>query len=272
MPIPLFKHLDEVGTRIQAASHLLLGLDFDGTLAPIVPRGEDAQMLPGARAAIEALRPCGGITTTIVSGREIADLTARVPAHLILAGNHGLEIRGDDFDFVHPQAAASEGALHRICEAIRSRVSEIPGAVVEDKRLTATVHFRRSPTDCIKELAELVKSVVAPETSQFVLREGRKTFEIRPRVDWNKGSAMLWLWNKIEPPGKSLICYVGDDGTDEDVFRLAEGIMIHVGSLPTAARFNVKDPDEVARFLRWLGSTLSRADSAGRDSAESRAS
>ena len=258
MPVPLFDHLDEIAGMVQSSPHLLLGLDFDGTLARIVPRGEDAQMLPDARAAIEALKSCAGVTIAAVSGRAIADLAARVPIRLILAGNHGLEIRGDNFDFVHPRAAASQEALHRISEAIRSRVSVIPGTVAEDKRLTATVHFRRSPRDCIKEIARIVKSTVEPESSQFVLREGRKTFEIRPRVDWNKGSAILWLRDKIEPSGKSLICYIGDDATDEDVFQSAEGIMIHVGSLPTAARFNVKDPDEVARFLQWLKGTLSR--------------
>lgn len=253
MAIPLFEHLAEVSGEIEAAPHLLLGVDFDGTLAPIVPRGEDAQMPAETRSALESLTSRPDITVAVISGRKLSDLAARTPLNVILAGNHGLEIRGNGFDFHHPQAAAWQGALHRTCEELRVRVADIAGAVVEDKGLTATVHFRNVAEEVERQkLAEIVRSAVAPDLDKFELRNGRKTIEVLPRVDWNKGSAMLWLRDHVEPRGSSLICYIGDDGTDEDVFRVSDGITIHVGSRPTAARFTVKDPREVIVFLQWL--------------------
>ncbi|HEU0053988.1 MAG TPA: trehalose-phosphatase, partial [Longimicrobium sp.] len=87
---------------------LILLLDFDGTLAPIVDRPELAAMPERTRAALERLMVMDGVEVAIVSGRGMADARERagIPG-IAYAGNHGMEIHGPGIDRVHPQAAAA---------------------------------------------------------------------------------------------------------------------------------------------------------------------
>jgi phage/conjugal plasmid C-4 type zinc finger TraR family protein len=91
---------------------------------------------------------------------------------------------------------------------------------------------------------------------------GHMVFEIRPRVNWNKGTAVGWIKDKLSRPDAQAI-NVGDDVTDEDAFgALPDGITIKVGEMKvgetveTAARYHVKGPGEVRRFLDWIDGVL----------------
>jgi trehalose 6-phosphate phosphatase len=257
---PLFEHLAEVREEIRTARHLLLGLDFDGTLAPIVPHPPDALMPEDTRAAVEALAARSDTSVAVVSGRALADLAPRMGLEAIFAGNHGLEISGKGFEFRHPKAEALQRSLHEICELIRERLREIPGSLVEDKGLTATVHLRNVPDSARGQIHSTVECKTRAHSKEFELRAGKMTIEILPRVSWNKGAGMLWLRDqlkkKISRTAKTsglAVCYIGDDVTDEDVFRAMHGITVHVGAgRQTAARFRVDDPSEVTEFLKWL--------------------
>jgi trehalose 6-phosphate phosphatase len=256
----LFEHLAEVREEIRTARHLLLGLDFDGTLAPIVPHPADARMPEDTRLIVEALTARSDTTVAVVSGRALADLAPRTGVDAIFAGNHGLEISGRGFEFRHPKAASLQRTLHEICERIRDRLMEIPGSLVEDKGLTATVHLRNVPDSAGDQVRASVECETRSHTREFELRPGKMTLEILPRVSWNKGAGMLWLRDQLkrklarrEKATGLAVCYIGDDVTDEDVFRAMHGITVHVGSgRPTAARFSVDDPCEVTEFLKWL--------------------
>ena len=260
----LFDHLPEVAQEISAAKHLLLGLDFDGTLAPIVPHPEDAQIPPVTNAALDSLTSRRDVTVALVSGRALADLKTRTKLDAIFAGNHGLEIKGRGVEFLHPEAAAAQSDLNQICDEIKVRLTGIRGTLVEDKGLTATVHTRNVADRDRDQVAEVVSAVVNPHRDKFSLREGKKTIEILPRIRWNKGAAMAWLRTRLEEnrsksrnSGELSVCYVGDDATDEDVFKIIDGITIRVGAdCATAARFTVHDPNAVTEFLYWLLSIL----------------
>src|SRR5262249_30689845 len=93
----------------------------------------------------------------------------------------------------------------------------------------------------------------------FRLAKGNKVFEIRPRVPWNKGTAVHWIQQQLGRPD-ALTIYLGDDITDEDAFMaLPEAISVKVGKMSrTAADFRLKDPAEVCRFLAWVDSRLRR--------------
>jgi trehalose 6-phosphate phosphatase len=260
----LFDHLPEIAQEISAARHLLLGLDFDGTLAPIVPHPEDAEIPPYTSTALEFLTSRPDVTVALISGRALADLKTRINLDAIFAGNHGLEISGRGFDFHHPEAAAAQSDLHQICDEIKTRLTGIRGTLVEDKGLTATVHTRNVADRDQYQVVAVVSAVVNTRRDKFDLREGKKTIEILPHTAWNKGAAMAWLRTRLEEsrskPGNSgelSVCYVGDDATDEDVFNIIDGITIRVGvDSSTAARFMVNDPEEVTAFLYWLLSVL----------------
>lgn len=256
MTEPLFDHLPEVAGEIGGASHFLLCLDFDGTLAPIVRCPADSRMPAGTRAILERLVSQPGITVAIVSGRACEDLRSRIGLDVILAGNHGLEIMSGNVHWRHHAAVKSQPALHEMCVELSSLAAEIPGVLVEDKGLTATLHYRNATGVIVPRISEIVNAVVAPHKDLFLLRRGKKVFEVLPRVPWDKGSAVLCILEQLraaEGPSIS-VCYIGDDATDESAFRKLTGaITVRVGkSSRTAARFRVGGATEVAEFLGRL--------------------
>lgn len=254
MSRPLLDHLAEVGDRVASASGLLLYLDFDGTLAPIAEGPSLAELPPATRELLAELSSQAHVQLAIISGRSLADVQSRVGLPpLIYAGNHGLEICGQGFHFVEPVAAARAESLGSLSAELSLGLRHIPGIAVENKGLTASIHFRRVAPAALAEVTRTVVATVAPYNHDFVLTLGKKVFEIRPRVDWDKGSAARWINDRIGEQN-SLSVYIGDDETDEDAFAaLTGGITVRVG-LPaqTRAEFHLAGPAEVYQFLRWL--------------------
>ena len=262
---PLLDRLPEVAREIGAAWHLLLCLDYDGTLAPIVPDPADAQIPGETRALLEELTSQPGVTVAVLSGRAAADLQTRVGLNIILAGgilagNHGLEIIEGKIYWRHPMAAEWQPVLHEMCSELVALVGEIPGALDEDKGLTASVHYRNVASADVPLISEILNTIVAPHDDGFFVRNGEEVFEILPEVGWDKGSAVVRILQRLREKrsGEIGLCYIGDDTTDECAFRQLPGaITVRVGrTCPTAARFRVRSPAHVARFLRWLSCRL----------------
>jgi trehalose 6-phosphate synthase len=246
----------EVRERIAAADGVLACLDFDGTLADIVDDPDDAEHRPEARDALHALVDAPDTRVAVVSGRALADLRQRVGLDLAYAGNHGLELFDGARTEVHPDAADARPAIARVCDRLRRELADVDGVVVEDKRLTATVHYRNVDGDRVDDVVDAVRAAVADE-DEIRVTEGKQILELRPAVDWDKGRALEWLRDESLPDGERwLTVYVGDDVTDEDAFEALgdHGIGVKVGSTtePTAAHCAVADPGEVADFLAWL--------------------
>jgi alpha,alpha-trehalase len=87
--------------------------------------------------------------------------------------------------------------------------------------------------------------------------EGKKVFELRPSLDWDKGKAVLWLLTELGLDGPGIMpLYIGDDDTDEDAFEALEGrgIAILVADSPrsTRAQYRLDSPQAVGEFLRRL--------------------
>ncbi len=237
--------------RIRAASRVAYFLDFDGTLTPIVQRPEDAWLDAGARAAIESLMQTGALVA-IVSGRPLADLATRARAGCMYAGNHGLEILTPRGLYVHPEAVAARGALSRVVAELVERTAALQGIRVEDKELTASVHFREAP-ELEPRVRILVREAVRPVEPRFEIREGKMVLEIRPAVRWNKGDAALFLLRSEAPAALPVV--IGDDATDEDMFAaMPEGITIAVGGRARGARYRLEEPAEVIAFLNAAAS------------------
>jgi len=247
--------LSEIRDRITVAHRILLCLDFDGTLAPIVPLPDEARLPDPTRDALLALSRETSVLLVFVSGRMLKDLRHRLGIpHAIYAGNHGLEIDGLGFSFTHEWAVESEPLMHGLGKRLTERLMEISGAFVEDKGLTLSVHHRLVRRDELPALVKGVAEVLDGYTRSIDMTEGLEVLEFRPRVNWNKGSAVAWIREKI---GDALPIYIGDDRTDEDAFSsTADGITIHTGELSTTiAQYRLAGPDGVLQFLEWLGST-----------------
>lgn len=248
---PLFSDLAGILARLRAARRVLLALDFDGTLAPIADT-PDAAVLPCGTAALLRRLAAGQRTRlAILSGRAIGALRPKVRLNCIYAGNHGLEIEGSGISFVHQRAMLARAALEETCRALDTALAGVPGALVERKGLGATVHYRCVPRPLVGWMEAAVELAVQPHASALQIRAARMAWEIRPQVDWNKGSAIKLLLGRAGSGGPLLIC-AGDDATDEDMFRAApEAISIRVGpARATAARYRVSAPRQLAAFLR----------------------
>lgn len=241
------------------AGVLLVGLDFDGTLAPIVPVPDDARMPAATAEVLRTLARRADTHIAIVSGRGLDDLRSRIPVDgLYLAGNHGLEIDGPDLHRMHPDAQAARPRLAALAQTLRRGLPALPGVIVEDKGLTLSVHYRMVQDE---SAAEEIRSLVrqrAAAADGVVTTEGKKVVEIRPDVDWNKGRAFEFVRASIEAlHGRGPALFIGDDRTDEDVFRILgeTDCSIIVGDPPahdSVAHALLPSTAAVAAFLQRL--------------------
>jgi len=258
MTQPLFDYLPKIASSMRDASHVLVFLDFDGTLAPIHVNPGAASMPPESRRALRALEAGPRSSVAIISGRALPDLRERVRMdEIIYAGNHGLEITGPGLHFVEPTAAERVEALEELARHLQVRLRPIPGVEVESKVLTASIHFRRASPNRLPEIHNIVQVALSPVIDLFQVTQGWEVFEIRPRVNWHKGLAVRWIREALGRRN-ALPLYIGDDLTDEDAFRaLPEGITVSVGrSKGTCAQYHLELQESVQEFLQWLAESL----------------
>ena len=246
--------ISEVAKRAQSDSPFSLFLDFDGTLVPIAADPSIPQLDGTTTELLRRLSRKPSCVVSIISGRAIDDLYQRIGLDgLIYAGNHGLEIRGRDIEFVDSQAAGLRESLGQLSASLAAKLRSISGAFVEYKGLTASVHFRQVATGDLEHLADAVKHEVAMDSASFRLNAGRKVLEIVPRTSWHKGAAARWI-NRHLHLSEHLSIYLGDDATDEDAFRtLTQAVTVKVGgSSLNGAKFQLPDPPAVHEFLAWM--------------------
>ena len=233
---------------------LLLGLDFDGTLAPLASRPERARLTAAAKRLLARLAGRPDCEVAIVSGRELADLKARVGVPgLHYAGNHGLEIDGPLARWSHPRADEVRRAIRAVKSALGPEVRREPGIIIEDKSLTLSIHYRLAQPGRREPLRSRVASAVRRAARGMRLSFGHMVWEVRPRVRWNKGDALLDLARRL--PGRPAIVMIGDDRTDEEAFRRLgrRAISVRVGDADsTHAGFRLASPQEVLSLLERL--------------------
>jgi alpha,alpha-trehalase len=256
----LLMHIDALEQTIGNKA-LSLFLDYDGTLTPIVSRPEKAFLSYQMKEIVQRL--CNICKVAIVSGREIEDIKERVGIQeCFYVGNHGLEVEGNGISFKVKGAVEARGEIVRFLEEIRKviRDGNIRGAVVEDKRLTASIHYRLLDKRDIEAFLSLTRSALRPYFGKGLFRiiEGKKVVEMRPNVQWDKGKAVEWLMMQEGFKG-SIPVYIGDDETDRDAFRAlkGQGISIAVGPMLRDADYYLRSQGEVKELLRWLKSLLS---------------
>jgi trehalose-phosphatase len=244
----------QVDDRIASAARISLFLDFDGTLVPIEADPNSPRLDPSTLDTLQALSTRDSVVTTVISGRAVEDLYARIRLdRLIYAGNHGREIFGRNLRFVEPLGFACQKRLEVLCEDLRTGLRPLHGVAVEFKGLTATVHYRQAARSSIPEVEAAVRAAAARAGGGLQVSPGLKVFEISPRTGWHKGAAVRWI-NRQLGEAPALTLYLGDDTSDEDAFQvLPDAVTIKVGSMPvTRARYRLPDPAAVHQFLLWL--------------------
>jgi trehalose-phosphatase len=235
-------------------------LDYDGTLTPIVERPELATLSDSMRAVLAELSRLAPVV--IVSGRDRLDVTRLVGLDgLVYAGSHGFDIAGPDgLAREHPDAEPYRETLAAAATELEAKLAGIEGALVERKRFAVAVHWRLVAPAEVPRVATAVDESVG-RLAGLRKTGGKAVFELRPRIEWDKGRAVLWLLEALGLAGQETVpLYLGDDETDEDAFRAlaGSGIGILVAEAPrrTAAAYSLRDTDAVERFLRRLMQSL----------------
>lgn len=253
----------EILKRVQAASGVVLCLDFDGTLSPIRPRPEQCWLNDGQKELLGSLARHPHFKVGIVSGRALDDVRLRVGvAGIAYAGNHGLEIDDSGEIYQEPRAHSLMETLRELIQPLSAELQAIPGCWLEHKTLTVSIHFREVEA-CEVPRIEALAQLAIDAWPDFTIRRGKAVLEIRPGVAWNKSHAVGWIRERaiLRFPDPLLI-YCGDDETDEDVFRAwPEAITIQVGDRhPHSANTQVDNPDAIWGLLGSLDSARSNSE------------
>ncbi len=242
----LFDHVDRI-----PRNNIFLFLDYDGTLTPIADSPDQAVLSKKVRSMIVKLQET--VPVAIISGRSIDDLKQRVGVeNIIYAGNHGAEIWNGSEHIAGQVKPESKQALVKLIGELKKALASVQGIIIEDKGITASIHYRKVKIQDIGMLFDIFWSIADTYKNLFRVTAGKKVFEIRPRGIWNKGDAVKWILKNFGK--KKTPIYIGDDTTDEDAFRIikGKGIGVCVGRSPEADYY-LENQEEVKMFLQWMG-------------------
>ncbi len=260
---PAVRSVTEALEPLAATPVLLIALDFDGTLAPLIDEPMAARALPASTDAIARLAALPDTFVAYVSGRMLADLRI-IGEHgddspIYLAGSHGAEFwfpagasgTDDHADADHPIADHTDGvdadALRAAADAV---VADIDGAWIEHKALGFALHSRMSsPADAARATVA-IDALVAERAPDWRRRTGQDILEFSSSHA-GKDAAIARL---REATGATAVFFAGDDVTDEDaIAHLHEGDLgVRVGPGETSARVRVADAEELAGVLSTL--------------------
>jgi alpha,alpha-trehalase len=233
-------------------------LDYDGTLTPIVATPDLAVLSDEMRNVLRRLADV--VPALIVSGRGREDVAGLVQLdNLYFAGSHGFDIAGPDGSEIRYDVGADwVSKMDRVYTEVSAQVQDIEGSLVEHKKFSVAVHFRLVDPEQVPRVEEIVDASIASDPD-LLKTFGKKVFDVRPNLDWDKGKAILWLLEALELDEPDVVpFYIGDDVTDEDAFSVVRqrGISVLVSDFPrsTQAEFSLQNPYEAQEFLRRLTS------------------
>ena len=249
----------QIEEELRSRPRVLLACDFDGTVAPIVARPDEARMSEEMRSLLRDFAKQQGTKLAMVSGRALKDVRQRVGIEdIFYCGNHGLEIEGPGIAWSSADAHAHRPELAGALALLKRQSAAIKGVIIEDKELTGTIHWRLVTDTGREALREMVSAAVESRAG-LRLAHGKAVWELRPHVDWNKGAAIRYLLKRLALTTADVIC-LGDDDTDESAFcALPDALTLRVGpSATTSARFLLNDLADTSAFLsRVLGARYS---------------
>jgi trehalose 6-phosphate phosphatase len=253
---------DDLEKRLEGGTPAVF-LDYDGTLSPIVDRPEDAVISDSMQSTVRELAE--RCPVCVVSGRDrkvVQDLMGL--DNLIVAGSHGFDIWSPDEGKIERD---DDGDFDELLDGVKSRIGEeaesIEGASVEPKAASVAIHYRLVSEDEQGRVKEIVDRILEDHPDDLKMTPGKMVYEIQPKIDWDKGKAVLYLLETLELDRDDVVpIYVGDDVTDEDAFGAISGMGIGVfvggaddpdsAGRSTAADYVLDDVQEVERFLNGL--------------------
>jgi trehalose 6-phosphate synthase/phosphatase len=245
------EEIDATVAQMCSAERLLLLLDYDGTLVPFARSPDLGAPDRELRDLLSALAARPGVSVHIVSGRKRATLERWLGDLAVgLHAEHGFAsrmARGEPWTQMEGISDTWKAGARRLLD---SATVMTPGSLVEEKAVSLAWHYRMADPELGAERAAEVWRRLEDrlQGEPVELLRGERVIEIRPR-GVSKGSVVERLLATTPLPLPT-IAAMGDDTTDEDLFRAlpAGSITISVGFRPSAARFRVPRP-RAARAL-----------------------
>ncbi|MCY0906070.1 trehalose-phosphatase [Arthrobacter sp. H14-L1] len=250
-PTGLPADLSTAVERLCRTPRLLVAMDFDGTMAPLVPRAGDARPLPATAAAFAALAHLPGTTTALISGRALASLraVASPPPEALLIGSHGAEVwlGPDARPLTLTQAQAR--LLGRARALVQGIAGQHPGTLLEEKPAGVVLHTRLAEDSAASAAVEQAHLALDALPGVYV-SEGKRVLELSV-VRADKGDGLRTLRDAVHA---SAVLFAGDDVTDEYGFGVLgpQDVGVKVGAGQTAAQFRIGSPDDVAPLLELV--------------------
>ena len=248
-----WKNSETLSVRLAAAPKLLVTLDFDGTLAALAETPGQARLAPEFRSALKTLASSPGISVFILSGRALQSVRKLVGLRAIYyGGNHGIEIKGPGFSWRDDKAAKARNLVTGIVADMQERFPAGTGVLVENKVFSASVHYRNIKAAYRRGFFGRMKALMAARSAILKWRRGHMVFELLPRGASHKGDAVSMLARHL---GSPLSIAVGDDLTDEDMFKAlaGSGVTVRVGrKAGSKAEHFLSEQTEVLRLLRFI--------------------
>jgi trehalose-phosphatase len=241
------------------AKTLLVALDFDGTLAPLVEDPDDARVLPSAAAALRRLSEAPDVVLALVSGRPAATLArlAQPPEGTLLVGSHGAEqgrmVAGRAVLEPVELSAARRARLDTVRASLEEVASTADGAWVEPKPFSAVLHTRPMRDRAAAGAVEKRAAALGAALGVHIL-PGKMVVEAAV-LPTDKAGALTRLRAQV---GADRMVFAGDDVTDELALKTIKppDLGIKVGPGPSAAALRLVDPAAMAGFLKALGAVL----------------
>lgn len=237
--------------RVAGTEQLLVAMDFDGTMAPLVDHAADSRALPRSAAAFAALAELPRTTTALISGRALDSLraVASPPEKTLLIGSHGAEI------WMGPGSAelqlddAQRELLAEVRQQLADIVEQAPGTLLEDKPAGVVLHTRLAADDVAEDAVAAAKAALQDRPGVF-LKTGNRVLETAV-VHASKGEGVAFL---RQAAGASAVVFAGDDTTDEDALRslIPGDVGVKVGLDFTQAEFRVEALGQVSELLEAL--------------------
>jgi trehalose 6-phosphate phosphatase len=243
----LFSHAGEAALARVMDLEPLLAFDFDGTLAPIVPRPTDARLSLAVSSRLGRLAE--RYPVAIVTGRSVEDVRSRLgfePTYVV--GSHGAE----------DPAAADPDAVERALDVMRARFASMADRLrmaeveVEDKRYSIALHYRLARDRT--QARTLIRTLLDPLPPSLHAFGGKCVENVVASDAPDKAVAVNLL---LDRSGRKAAVFLGDDLNDEPVFAVAppDWLTVRVGratAQTSGARFFLDSPGEVATMLERM--------------------
>lgn len=251
--------MEKILSKLKKSPTVILMLDYDGTLTPIISSPEKANLPKESKKLLLKISKKNKFYVAIISGRSLISIKEKIGlSNVIYAGSHGLEgnILGEKY--LCPIDKKHHDAIRNILKKLRSIKNKFPGSLIENKKLTLSFHYRNIDYKKIDEFKLKVNSLLRPFIKDKLIKvlPDKKVFDISPNVNCNKGTFTRLVLNRINSKTntKPIAVYIGDDITDETAYKaLEKQITIKVGQEEkTNAKYNLASTKEVIKFLRKI--------------------